>query len=75
MTVKELKELLENEPDDKIIVRHGYEGEYDDIRGVSNIEVLLNGNTNVWYYGCHVERSEKIKLQPGQEFTQVLLIA
>ena len=74
MTVAELKELLANEPDDKIIIKNGYEGEFDDIKTKKDVKVILNGNTNIWYYGTHIEINEKhTQEQKDQAVTALLL--
>ena len=74
MTVAELKELLANEPDDKIVIKNGYEGEFDDIETKKDVKVVLNGNTTIWYYGTHVEINERHTQEQKDEAVIALLL-
>ena len=75
MTIKELKVLLENEPDDKLVIMHGHEGEYDDVNKGTTIEIVPNANKNIWYYGTHVQNHQNMELQPGQKVVKALLLS
>lgn len=58
MTVKELREklfLLPNQ--DSLVVTHGYEGGFCDVRGAEEVELVLNVNDE-WYYGSHVSKDD-----------------
>ena len=74
MTVAELKKLLADEPDDKVIVVAGYEGEYDDIKGKRDVQVILNGNRNIWYFGTHVEIHENHTQEDRDKAVTALLL-
>ena len=74
MTAGELKKLLADEPDDKLIVIHGYEGEYDDINMKRDVQIIPNGNKNIWYYGTHVEIHEKHTQQQKDKAVTALLL-
>lgn len=58
MTVKDLKELLNNYPDDIQVFVRGYEGGLDDVNPGEIVNVELNYN-NEWYYGKHEQISEE----------------
>lgn len=59
MTVKELKELLENYDDGDRIFIEGYEGGYADLKSIREVTMALNVNTEAWYYGDHEEVGRK----------------
>ena len=73
MTAKELKELLANEPDDKLII-NGHEGEYNDINGKLNVEIIPNGNKNIWYLGSHVHVHEQTPTEEKSKAVIALLL-
>ena len=52
MTVKELIEKLQTLDQEMPVFINGYEGGYDDLTDLTNIEVVKNVNTQ-WYYGSH----------------------
>ncbi|QGT54314.1 hypothetical protein b3_0066 [Synechococcus phage B3] len=52
MNIKQLKERLDEYPDDMRLVRRGYEGGYSDIDDLVAIGLKLNKNT-AWFYGPH----------------------
>jgi hypothetical protein len=52
MTVKQLKELLNEYPDDMLVVVSGYEGGFNDISD-AEIIVLKRDVHSEWYYGRH----------------------
>ena len=52
MTVKELIEKLQTLDQEMPVFINGYEGGYDDLTDLANIEVVKNVNTQ-WYYGSH----------------------
>jgi ribosomal protein RSM22 (predicted rRNA methylase) len=58
-TIKELKELLNNYPDDMLVVVRGYEGGFDDISDTAVITLKRDANSD-WYYGAHkkIDKSE-----------------
>ena len=66
MTVKELIELLKNEDPDLIVLKVGYEGGYNDVNKLSNVDVVLNYH-NDWWYGKH-ERIDKLHPQSKEEY-------
>jgi hypothetical protein len=52
VTVKELIEKLQTLDQEMPVFINGYEGGYDDLTDLANIEVVKNVNTQ-WYYGSH----------------------
>jgi hypothetical protein len=52
VTVKELIEKLQTLDQEMPVFINGYEGGYDDLTDLTNIEVVKNVNTQ-WYYGSH----------------------
>ena len=52
MTVKELIEKLQTLDQEMPVFINGYEGGYDDLTDLANIEVVKDVNTQ-WYYGSH----------------------
>ena len=47
--IKKLQKLDQNAP---VLVR-GYEGGYNDIKGVTKRRLIKNFNEGTWYYGKH----------------------
>lgn len=52
MNVRELRERLEDLPDDAMLFVRGYEGGVNDVDYVVPMRVKLNANSE-WYYGSH----------------------
>jgi hypothetical protein len=52
MTVKEFIQFLKKQDRSKRLVISGYEGGYDDVESMQDIDLVLNVNT-AWYYGKH----------------------
>jgi hypothetical protein len=52
VTVKELIEKLQTLDQEMPVFINGYEGGYDDLTDLANIEVVKDVNTQ-WYYGSH----------------------
>jgi hypothetical protein len=57
MTVKELIEKLQTLDQEMPVFINGYEGGYDDLTDLANIEVVKDVNTQ-WYYGSHEKISD-----------------
>ena len=74
MTVKELKELLKGEPDDRLVIINSHDGEFDDINRKNHIQVIPYGNKNIWYYGTHVQTHEKTPPEEKEKAVTALLL-
>lgn len=57
MTVKDLRELLADEPDDMRVVVSGYEGGYDDVATPKILEVVATESAH--YYGEYSEAGSR----------------
>lgn len=55
-TVKDLRKLLEEYPDDMRVIIRGYEGGFNDVRGIKTVEIKLNVHES-WWMGKHDEPS------------------
>lgn len=54
MNVSELIQKLQTlDPNQRVVLR-GYEDGYNDVRGIVEINLILNVN-HQWYYGVHAE--------------------
>ena len=52
MTVKKLKEILNNHHEDLHVFIRGYEGGYADVKNINNAKIKKNVNKE-WWYGPH----------------------
>ena len=68
MTVKELIEKLQTLDQEMPVFINGYEGGYDDLTDLANIEVVKNVNTQ-WYYGSH-EKIDDLHEEVLETFTK-----
>ena len=68
MTVKELIEKLKTLDQEMPVFINGYEGGYDDLTDLANIEVVKNVNTQ-WYYGSH-EKIDDLHEEVLETFTK-----
>ncbi len=57
MIIAEFIEKLQDYPQDTRVVVRGYEGGFDDVGELEEIEIYLNCFMNTWYYGNHEEVS------------------
>lgn len=68
MTVKELIEKLKTLDQEMPVFINGYEGGYDDLTDLTNIEVIKDVNTQ-WYYGSH-EKIDDLHEEVLETFTK-----
>jgi len=68
MTVKELIEKLQTLDQEMPVFINGYEGGYDDLTDLTNIEVVKDVNTQ-WYYGSH-EKIDDLHEEVLETFTK-----
>jgi hypothetical protein len=68
VTVKELIEKLKTLDQEMPVFINGYEGGYDDLTDLTNIEVIKDVNTQ-WYYGSH-EKIDDLHEEVLETFTK-----
>ena len=71
MNVKELIQLLRKHPPEMRVIVDGYEGGYDDTRGLEIKNIALNAHKE-WYYGPHADVGDSpgeaaLRLVPARE--------
>jgi hypothetical protein len=72
MTVAELIEILKLLPPDNRVVTYGYEGGYDDIQKIEQMQIILNFHPES-YYGRHESVHESDLEEPKETIDAVLL--